>query len=220
MSEDEESSAEITAAFHRLYYGSEQRTWRTTKWLGVEVQKCPLDLWIYQELLTATRPDVVLETGTWQGGSALFLASVFDCLGAGRVITVDVHPHTGQPQHPRIEYVVGSSTDPAVSERVLASIAAQARVMVILDSDHSCSHVVAELERYAPRVTPGCYLVVEDTNVNGRPVLPDYGPGPFEAVQAFLVEHPEFEVDEEYERFWMTFNPGGYLRRGDVEALR
>jgi len=66
---------------------------------------------------------------------------------------------------------------------------------------------------YAPLVTPGSYLIVEDTNINGNPVYPEFGPGPMEAVQEFLPEHPEFEVDRECEKFGLTFNPSGYLRR-------
>ncbi len=206
-------STHVVAAFHHLYYHSGDRPWTTVYWLGVDTQKCPLDMWIYQELLFATRPDVVIETGTASGGSALFLASMFDLLGAGRVVTIDVLERPDRPKHPRIEYVAGSSTDPATSGPVLASIPDAARVMVVLDSDHACDHVSAELATYASRVTPGCYLIVEDTNVNGNPVLVDFGPGPAEAVQAFLAEHPEFEVDRACERLLMTFNPGGYLRR-------
>lgn len=204
---------ETVASFHRLFYDEGARTWSTIRWLGVQTQKCPFDVWIYQELLFATRPDVVIETGTAAGGSALFFASMFDLLGAGRVITIDVDQRPGRPDHARIEYVAGSSTDPAVVRCVLSSVPEAARVMVVLDSDHAREHVSAELAAYASRVTPGCYLVVEDTNLNGGPVRPDFGAGPGEAVRAFLAGHPEFEIDRGCERLLMTFNPGGYLRR-------
>ncbi len=85
--------------------------------------------------------------------------------------------------------------------------------MVILDSDHSRDHVLRELELYSPLVTPGCYLVVEDTNVNGHPVSPEFGPGPMEAVEAFLETTNDFEVDRSREKLLLTFNPSGYLRR-------
>ena len=91
--------------------------------------------------------------------------------------------------------------------------AAGKSVMVILDSDHTRDHVLAELRAYAPIVTPGQYLVVEDSNINGHPVFPGFGPGPMEALQAFLAETGEFEVDRSREKFLVTFNPGGYLRK-------
>ena len=74
-------------------------------------------------------------------------------------------------------------------------------------------HVVEELRAYAPLVTPGSYVVVEDTCVNGHPVLPDFGPGPMEAVAEFLRDNGDFEVDRTKEKFLMTFNPGGFLKR-------
>ena len=85
--------------------------------------------------------------------------------------------------------------------------------MVILDSDHSCEHVLSELRLYAPLVSPGSSLVVEDTNINGHPVDPRFGAGPHEALELFLPEHPEFSRDAGCEKFYLTFNPGGFLRR-------
>jgi cephalosporin hydroxylase len=86
-------------------------------------------------------------------------------------------------------------------------------VLAILDSDHHADHVLAEMRAYASLITVGSYLVVEDTNVNGNPVLAEWGPGPREAVQRFLTETDAFVVDREREKFFMTFNPGGYLKR-------
>jgi cephalosporin hydroxylase len=170
-------------------------------------------MWQYQEILHDLRPDLVVETGTAYGGSALFLAHTLDLLGTGRVMTVDVEPRPGRPEHPRIEYVSGSSVDASVVAH-LSHAAAQAKtVMVILDSDHKRDHVLAELRNLGPLVTPGSFLIVEDTNLNGHPVEPDYGPGPMEAVNAFLSECGEFEIDPRWEKFFLSFSPRGYLRR-------
>ncbi len=87
------------------------------------------------------------------------------------------------------------------------------RVLVILDSDHSQAHVAAELEAYSGLVRKDGFLVVEDTNVNGHPTAPEFGPGPMEALDAFLAEHPEFMIDRGFERFLMTCNPRGFLVR-------
>ena len=201
------------AQFHRLYYDENDRTWSNTTWLGTRVFKCPLDLWVYQELIAGIRPDLIVETGTAAGGSALYLGSCLDLVGNGRVLTVDVVDRTDRPEHDRITYLTGSSVSDEVFAAVSAAAAAAETVMVILDSDHSAAHVLQELRLYSPLVTAGSYLIVEDTNVNGHPVLPTFGPGPHEAVETFLAEQSTFARDPECEKFFMTFNPGGYLRR-------
>jgi cephalosporin hydroxylase len=143
----------------------------------------------------------------------MYLASICDLLDRGRIVSVDVAPQTPLPTHPRIEFVTSSSTEPAIVERLRAEAGECQTVMVLLDSDHSYEHVRDELVSYHGMVTPGSYLVVEDSNVNGHPVLDDFGPGPMEAIDEFLPEHPEFEIDARCERFMLTFNPRGFLRR-------
>jgi cephalosporin hydroxylase len=205
----------VVDAFHRLYYDGPEgrgRVHHRTTWMGVPCLKCPMDLWAYQEILAEVRPDLVVETGTHLGGSALFLAHMLDLLGDGEVMTIDVLDRPGRPQHPRIRYVTGSSAD-AVLVRGLLAERPDAKRLVILDSDHSKSHVQKELELFAPFVSAGSYLIVEDSNVNGHPVLPGFGPGPSEAVADFLARNPAFTADLSREKFLMTFNPGGYLKR-------
>lgn len=212
LSSDE---AEVVRQFHELYY----RRWLAQgadtirlSWFGYEILKCPLDLWVYQELLVRTRPDFVIETGTWFGGSALYFAMVLDLIGSGHVITIDVAVKPNQPQHSRISYLTGSSVDAAVVAQVREVVGSQ-RAMVVLDSNHSAAHVYNEMVLYSPLVQTGDYMIVEDTNVNGHPAYADFGPGPMEAVNKFLSVNDEFVVDQRCERFLMTLNPKGYLRR-------
>ena len=200
-------------AFHELYYDSRDTTWKDTRWRGVRAQKCPLDLWVYQEILHEVQPDLIVETGTAEGGSALFLASMLDLLGRGEVVTIDVLQRPDYPRHPRVTYLHGSSTDPAIVGHVSDLVADGDKVVVILDSDHTKDHVLAEMRAYGPLVTKASYMIVEDTNINGHPVLPDFGPGPWEAVEEFLQGNDQFEVDRSREKLLMTFNPMGYLRR-------
>jgi cephalosporin hydroxylase len=207
----------VVRPFHRLFYNSGKQTWSDTHWLGVRAQKCAFDLWVYQELLHELRPAVIVECGTANGGSALFLASICDLLGYGEVVTVDIDDAPGRPPHERITYLKGSSTEPEMVERVRQLVAGRAPVIVILDSDHSRDHVLNELRLYAPLVSAGSYLIVEDSNINGHPVVPDFGPGPAEAVTQFLSETDEFEVDRSREKFFLTFNPSGYLRKRTPE---
>jgi cephalosporin hydroxylase len=201
----------VTEAFHRLYYDT--AVWKDTHWLGVRTQKCPLDLWVYQEILHEVKPDLVIETGTAHGGSAYYLASLMDLIGRGEIVTVDIHPIEGRPEHPRITYVTGSSTADEVVQEVERLAEGHDRVLVILDSDHSRDHVLDELRIYNRFVTPGSYLIVEDTNVNGHPVMPEHGPGPMEALDDFLAEADGLEIDAAREKFFMTFNPRGFLRK-------
>jgi cephalosporin hydroxylase len=203
----------IRDQFHRLYYHVSKRTWKDTWYRGVRTYKCPTDMWIYMELIDQLEPGLVIETGTYRGGSALYIADRLETIGAGNVVTVDVNEPPNPPAHPRLTYLTGSSTDPAIVEKIAAMAPEGQPVLVILDSDHSQAHVAAELEAYAPLVPVGSYLIVEDTNVNGHPAAPDFGPGPMEAVWDFLATDPGFEVDTRCERYFLTQNPSGYLRR-------
>ncbi|MCC6394327.1 MAG: class I SAM-dependent methyltransferase [Bryobacterales bacterium] len=199
--------------FHLWYYNQSNRTWNNSRWMGVPVWKMPLDMWIYQEILFDVKPDVLIECGTWKGGSALFFAGMFDLIRKGRVITVDIQAQPKLPSHPRITYITGSSTLQRTVDDVHRLLKPNEKVMVVLDSDHSKSHVLEEMRLYGRFVSPGSYLVVEDTNVNGHPILPGFGPGPMEAVEAFLATHKNFTVDTSREKFGFTFNPRGFLRR-------
>jgi cephalosporin hydroxylase len=203
---------EIINNFHQLFYYS--GVWVTnTTWMGISTQKCPLDLWIYQEIIQEIKPDLIIETGTCFGGSALFLAQMCDLIGRGRVVTIDIACRDGLPENGRILYLNGSSIEPAILCSVSGLIRDAKTVMVVLDSDHSKDYVLKEMGYYANFVTPGSFMIVEDSDVNGHPICPDHGPGPAEAIIEFLKTHPEFEVDVSREKFMLTQNPGGYLRR-------
>jgi cephalosporin hydroxylase len=137
-----------------------------------------------------------------------------DLAGHGRVITIDIADNH-EVEHPRIEFVHGSSTDPAVVEGVRAGAArCEGPVMVILDSNHDREHVAAELELYAPIVTPGSFLLSQDGVIDQMRVFRSSRPGPLEANREFLARHPEFEHDRERNaRFGVTHHPLGWMRR-------
>jgi cephalosporin hydroxylase len=215
---------EIVDQFHTLYYSRPEQTIYDTYWLGVAAQKYPSDLWVYQEIITELRPDFIIETGTYWGGSALYLASICELLGHGQIITIDTvdmaESAATRPEHARITYLHGSSIEAEVVEKVRALVADAGSIMVILDSDHSREHVVNELKIYSEFVTPDSYLIVEDTNINGHPVFPEFGPGPMEALDLFLSTSAEFMPDPSREKFFVTANPRGFLRRVQEGGLR
>jgi cephalosporin hydroxylase len=204
----------VVRRFHDLYYRKPGRTWANTFWRGVRVMKCPLDLWVYQELIFETRPDVIVETGTAFGGSALFLGDMCEIVGHGHVITIDIKA-TPRPEHPRVRYVTGDSVASETFSAVTDGIGEDDSVMVILDSLHRRHHVIAELRLYGGLVRKGHYLIAEDTNFNLALAVLEKGPprpGPLEAVHEFLAEQDRFEIDRSREKFFMTQNMSGYLR--------
>ena len=210
--EETTTPSEVVRQFHELFYDNVGSTWNNTYWMGAQILKNPFDLWIYQEIIFDTKPAVIVECGTRHGGSALYFASMCDLLGHGRVISIDVEKGESRPVHPRITYLVGSSLSESTLRHIEKATAGRT-TMVSLDSDHRQAHVLAEMRVYGQYVTRGCYMVVEDTNLNGHPVLPNFGPGPLEAVEQFVQENHDFEVDSRCEKFLFTFHPNGFLRR-------
>jgi cephalosporin hydroxylase len=203
---------ELLDKFHLAYYNS--RIYTTTTWRGHNVQKFSTDLINYQEIIFDTRPDVIIECGTAEGGSAVFFGDMLHLLGHGRVFSID-NAARATPEHPNVVYLEADSGDDnssAVIELTYARLAHH-KIMVVLDSAHDKPHVLRELDVWAPFVTPGCYLVVEDTNLNGHPVPGWDAGGPMEALEEWLPNHPEFEIDKSREKFLLTTQPNGFLRR-------
>lgn len=212
LTDDEQA---IVDAFHRLYYDErvEGRQTVLLSWFGHRILKCPFDIWTYQEIVHETKPELIVECGTRYGGGALYLASLLDLRGGpGEVVTIDITAMKNRPVHPRIRYVMGSTLDPAIVARVREAAAGK-RTMVILDSDHSATQVAAELAIYPELVSTGCYLIVDDANLGGHPVLPEHGPGPTEALDAWYPTQTDFVIDRSRERFMLSLNPRGFLRR-------
>ena len=193
--------------FFQLYFKSSAINNLT--WMGVKLLKCPFDLWNYHEIIFEKTPNVIIECGTYNGGSALYMAHLFDLMGSGRVITVDIESKV-HPQHPRITYVHGSSTDPEIVAKVKAMIKPEEKVMVILDSDHTTTHVTNELNAYADMVSNDQYLIVEDTFIFNS----ETGESPRIAVENFFKDpkrDKEFVIDLARHKFQITLNPYGYL---------
>ena len=200
-------------------------------WMGVPIIQLPADVMATQEVIWETRPDIIIETGVARGGSVLFMASLLRMLGnGGKVIGVDIdiraHNRETIESHPFSENVVlieGGSVDGDVLETVRSHIPVGARVMAVLDSDHSRSHVLAECRAYGEMVTKDCFLVVADTLAGHvdeerapkkRSKIWFEGDEPLSAVKDYLAETDRFVVDEVINgKLVLASSPGGYLRR-------
>jgi len=173
------------------------------KWLGYDTLKCPMDLWIYQEIIYEIQPRYIIEGGTCTGGSALFMATILDVLGYGNVVTIDWDADEFRPKHPRIQYITGNTIHIETVQKVRDLVQDPGRRMLVLDDGHDHDHVYQELMLYAPMLRAEDYLIVEDTNLGG----------PLWGLERFLQEIPDkFVRDEERERLLLTFNPQGYLK--------
>lgn len=196
------------------------------RWMGRPIIQYPQDMVAMQEIIWEVKPDLVIETGIAHGGSLVYYASLCEMIGHGRVvgIDIDIRPNNraaieAHPMYKRITMLQGSSIDPVVIDQVRA-LAKGKRVVVVLDSNHTHDHVLAELRAYASLVSIGSYCVVFDTIVEDLPagMYPerpwDVGNNPKTAAHAFLQENADFEIDREIEsKIQISVAPDGYLRR-------
>jgi len=182
--------------------------------MGFPIQQCPFDLQRYQELIHSIQPRAIVQTGVNEGGSLLFFAHMLDALDNNEdsiVVGIDIvlSEKAKTLRHPRIRLLEGDSKAPEMVTRVREIVGERAPILLSLDSDHTSGHVLAEIKAYAPLVATGGALVVEDTNLNGHPVLPDFGPGPREAITEWKRERSSdkfAEIGSPEDPNWLSFH--------------
>lgn len=201
-------------------------------WMGRPIIQLPDDMVRIQEAIFETKPDVIVETGVAHGGSLLYYASLFQLIGKGRVIGIDIEirPHNraaieAHPLFSRVTLVEGNAVAKETVDRVKSMIIPGEKVMLILDSNHSKGHVASELDAYADLVTPRCYLLVQDGIMSFVAGMPRTGEdwtwnNPLPAIAEFLQKNPGFEpasvprpFDETEQTPNCTHHPEGWLRR-------
>jgi len=202
---------EILRLANIIYF--RQQVYEKTHWMGISAAKCPMDMWMYQELIHALKTDLLIETGTLFGGSALFFANLFDIIGCGKVLSIDIELQNALPQHPRIEYVKGSSLDKITLERVEQKANSAKSVTVILDADHKADYKLKELDAYSKYVTKGNYIIAEDSCFDYYPAWPEHGPGPTQAIKKFMENNSDFKIDRNPEHHLITFAPMAFLKK-------
>lgn len=177
------------------------------RWRGIHVIKFPTDLMLYAEQIWNNKPDCIIETGTKFGGSALFFADILSLFcNNSKVITVDIKDMVAE-RDLRIEYLIGSSADRKIFEYIKNRVIGK-KVMVILDSDHRYNHVRRELRLYGRLVTPGQFLVVEDSYMRNEVMK-----SPGHAIKWYLDRTKKYVMESPEEKYFVALTRGGWLRR-------
>jgi cephalosporin hydroxylase len=192
-----------------------------THFLGHRALKNPMDAWVYQEIIYEVKPDVVLEIGNKNGGSTLYLAVLLETMGHGRVLALDIDHSRFTPKHERIDLITGDSSDPEIIKQVHEYCKGK-KVLVIHDADHSYRAVLTDLRNYQDLVSPGSYLIVEDTieGLRGfrysdfpfQTFIRPHIDKPLQAVFEFMKDNKRFEIDRSREKWILTANPYGFLK--------
>ncbi|MBW2291402.1 MAG: class I SAM-dependent methyltransferase [Deltaproteobacteria bacterium] len=209
---------ELVDNFYHLFT-TKTRGVMVSKWFGILTWQHPFDLWVTQEIMYEQKPDLVVEAGTFRGGSSIIWAMMLEHINPeGSVVTIDIEDKREEraKQMPiakrKVKFLLGSSTAPEIVAEVKRRAEGK-NVLLILDSLHTKDHVLDELRAYWKLVPVGGYIIVQDSAINGHPIAPWTGPGPWEAVEAFMAENDHFQIDKARERFLLTNNPNGFLRR-------
>ncbi len=201
-------------------------------WLGRPVIQLPEDMICVQEVIYRIKPDVIIETGVAHGGSLVFYASLCKAMDRGRVIGIDIeirpHNRNAIEAHELFEYITlveGNSVDERVVSRVKAMVKPGEKVFVMLDSNHSKQHVLAELNAYSDLVSVGSYIVAADGIMESLVGAPrsseDWGwNNPKAAAEEFVKTHDNFVIEEPQFLFnegliteRVTYWPSAFLRR-------
>lgn len=212
--------------------GWSQRYSYRFSWLGQPLIQLPEDVIRLQEVIWRLQPDVIIETGTAHGGTAVFMAGLCTLAGRGRVISVDIEIRAdnraaieAHPLHDRITLIEGNSTAPDIVQKVMAEVRKGETVFVHLDSNHTYAHVTGELEAYATLVTAGSYIVATDGVMRDLHDVPGghaewKTDNPAAAAEDFAARHPEFVIeppprpfDESATAFDHTYLLSAWLRR-------
>ena len=203
----------IITEFNRIY--DEAELFKQMKFLGVPSCQNPCDNWVMQEIISEVKPDYIIETGTYKGGTSLYYATILEKVNKrGRVITVDINPKLKHEIKQAAGYKVfrdhvdvirgdSASTETIKKISKIVNRVSNPKVLVTLDSLHTKEHVSKELALYSPFVSKGSYIVVQDTLAFGL----------METIKQFLKENKNFKIDYSREKFMLTYYPSGYLKR-------
>lgn len=186
-------------------------------YLGISTLKNPIDFWIYQEILYEVNPDIIIEIGNFCGGSTLALAHIMDNMNKTnyKILALDIdHSKINEKtrKHKNIEFITGDAL--FTINKVKTFINNTDRVLIIEDSSHTYENTLGILYLYSSLVSLNSYFIVEDSIIsNGLDFSHDFEGGPYKAIEKFINENNDFEIDRSKERFFLTWNPKGFLKK-------
>lgn len=198
-----------------LLYHQRNIVFNKCYWMGVPALKNPLDAWIYQEIIYEVKPDVIIEIGSAKGGSTLYFANLLDLLRKGMVISIDIDRTDYSAKHDKIFPITGNSSSPETIRKV-SELCNGKTVLIVHDADHSKEQVLKDLEIYSRFVSVNSYFIVEDGIIDlfrSEDSFGTFKEGPLAAIEEFLNKNPNFIVDTGRERYILTYNPKGFLKR-------
>lgn len=182
-------------------------------YMGVPCIKCPFDYVMYQMILNEVKPDLLIEIGTNNGGSALYLADLMDNIGKGEIHTIDIDDRAfpAAKGHSRIKFFHNGweSYD-------FSLVGEFQKILVIEDASHEYINTLQAIEKFSSIVSVGSYLIVEDGIIDSLGWTSEYNGGPVKAVKEFLQNHSEFQIDYNWINMFgdnATFNTMGYLKK-------
>ena len=198
-----------------LIYHQREIVFNQVTWMGTPTFKNILDAWIYQEIIYEIQPDIIIEIGSKYGGSTKYFANLLDLLGKGMVISIDIDHSVFNLVHKRVRLLTGNSSDPKIISKV-SCICKGKTVLVIQDGDHRRKQALEDLENYSKFVSLNSYFIMEDGVVDlfhHGDGLGFQDKGPLDAIEDFLSRNSHFVIDYARERYILTYNPKGFLKR-------
>ena len=180
---------------------------------GIKAIKCPFDYVLYQMIVTEVQPDIILEIGTNQGGTTLYLADLLELNNKGVVHSIDL-PENKESSllaaHSRVQLFRNGF------QQYDTTLLEGKKLLVIEDGSHQYEDCLAALHRFAPYVAPGSYFIVEDGIVDALGRSKEFNGGPVRAIHEFLKGNNQYIIDRKWCDFFgtnATFNTDGYLKR-------
>jgi len=191
------------------------------KYQGLDMQKIPTDLWIYSEIINEVKPRIIIEIGAAGGGTALWLCHQLDILGRGRLISIDINHGGFKAEHKRIIKITGASQDKKIIDTVKKYCDEITDILLIHDGSHKKEDIKEDFKNYSDLIPVNSYFIIEDGVMDvfdwkdHRTSGHDCGLVAAQeiALESFSAGKPRFIIDKEKEKYIITNNPCGFLKR-------